>query len=144
MRNKGMKNRHRPDNRGISFVEVIVSMMILSIAVLALLGGFMLSLRINMKSRRAMSATIVAQNVMECVKEYARFRRMKPEELLEVLDQLGESAAGFKTMEEWFGHMEEYKRRLKEQAQVQKAPTQGISLIRQRRLLRSETRVSAP
>ncbi len=73
MRNKGMKNRHRPDNRGISFVEVIVSMMILSIAVLALLGGFMLSLRINMKSRRAMSATIVAQNVMECVKEYARF-----------------------------------------------------------------------
>ncbi|MDE7297602.1 MAG: hypothetical protein K2N94_02085, partial [Lachnospiraceae bacterium] len=53
-------------------MEVIVSMMILSITVLALLGGFMLSLRLNMKSRSSMSATIVAQNVMECVKEYAR------------------------------------------------------------------------
>ena len=63
------------------------------------------------------------------IKEYARFRRMKPEELLEVLDQLGESAAGFKTMEEWFGHMEEYKRRLREQAQAQKAAPKGVSLM---------------
>ena len=57
------------------------------------------------------------------------FRRMKAEELLETLEQLKESAAGFKSMEAWFAHMEEYKRRLKEQAQVQKAPTQGISLM---------------
>ncbi len=63
------------------------------------------------------------------LKEYAMFRRMKAEELLETLEQLKESAAGFKSMEAWFAHMEEYKRRLKEQAQVQKAPTQGISLM---------------
>ena len=61
----------RADNRGVSFVEVIVSMLILAIAVIPLLGSFMMSFSVNMKSRQAMSATIVAQNVMECIKEYA-------------------------------------------------------------------------
>ncbi len=65
----------------------------------------------------------------EYIKEYARFRRMKQEELLEVLDQLMESAAGFKTMEEWFDHMEEYKKRLREQARAQKTAPQGVSLM---------------
>ena len=40
------------------------------------------------------------------LREYAGERRMKPEELLEVLDQLQESAAGFKTYDAWFAHME--------------------------------------
>ncbi len=65
----------------------------------------------------------------EYLKEYAQFRRMKPEELLEVLDQLKESAAGFRTMEAWFTHMEEYKKKLREQAQQQKAKRQGVSLM---------------
>lgn len=34
--------------------------------------------------------------------EYAAFRRMRPEELLETADELKESAAGFKTFDEWF------------------------------------------
>lgn len=63
------------------------------------------------------------------LKEYAQFRRMKSEELLEVLDQLKESAAGFKTMEAWFAHMEEYKKKLQEQARQQKNEHQGISLM---------------
>lgn len=63
----------RGDNRGVTFVEVIISMLVLSIAVVSLLGAFMLSFRINLKSRRALSASIVAQNVMECVKEYSDF-----------------------------------------------------------------------
>ena len=63
------------------------------------------------------------------IKEYAGFRRMKPEELFETLDQLKESASSFKTMDAWFAHMEEYKKKLKEQAQSQKAPVQGISLM---------------
>lgn len=32
----------------------------------------------------------------------------KPEELFETADQLKESAAGFKTFEEWFRHIEDY------------------------------------
>ncbi len=39
----------------------------------------------------------------ESTREY---RRKKPEELFEVLDQLAESAAGFQTVEAWFAHME--------------------------------------
>ncbi len=70
-RKKGTGKAKRADDRGVSFVEVIVSMLIMAIAVIPLLGSFMMSLRVNMKSRQAMAATIVAQNVMECVKEYA-------------------------------------------------------------------------
>lgn len=50
------------------------------------------------------------------LKEYADFRRIKPEELFDVLDELQESARGFKTYEEWFSHMENYKEELKRQA----------------------------
>lgn len=72
------KNRAgRADDRGVSFVEVIVSMLIMAIAVIPLLGSFMMSLKVNMKSRQAMAATIVAQNVMECVKEYANTHTIK-------------------------------------------------------------------
>lgn len=63
------------------------------------------------------------------IKEYAQFRRMKPEDLLEVLDQLKESAAGFKTVEAWFQNMEEYKEKLQEQARAQRAAPQGVSLM---------------
>lgn len=50
------------------------------------------------------------------LEEYASFRRMKPEELFETADQLKESAAGFKTFEEWFCHIEAYGNELKRQA----------------------------
>ncbi|WP_331508183.1 ATP-dependent helicase [Lachnoclostridium edouardi] len=53
------------------------------------------------------------------LREYAEYRRMKPEELLEVADQLQESAAGFKTFDAWFLHMEEYKKELAAQARSQ-------------------------
>ena len=63
------------------------------------------------------------------LKEYARFRRMKPEELLETADQIQESAAGSKTMETWFAHMEEYREKLREQARAQKSAPRGVSLM---------------
>lgn len=50
------------------------------------------------------------------LREYAEYRRMKAEELLEMADQLQESAAGYKTVDAWFGHMKEYGDRLKAQA----------------------------
>lgn len=49
------------------------------------------------------------------LREYAEYRRMKPEELLQVADQIQESAAGFKTLAAWFAHMEEYAEQLKRQ-----------------------------
>lgn len=50
------------------------------------------------------------------LKEYADIRKIKGEELIDILDELQESARGFKTFEEWFAHMEEYKEELKRQA----------------------------
>lgn len=56
----------------------------------------------------------------EYLKEYAEFRRMKPEELLEVADQLMESAAGFRTAGEWMDHIRQYEEALKQQKAEEK------------------------
>ena len=47
------------------------------------------------------------------LRQYANERRLKPEDLFEVLDALQESSMPFKTYEEWFNHMDEYKRAAK-------------------------------
>ena len=60
----------------------------------------------------------------EYLKDYAEYRRMKPEELLELADQIQESASGYKTMDAWLLHMEEYGEQLKQQAQNQEARDQ--------------------
>lgn len=63
------------------------------------------------------------------IREYAKDRRMKPEELLELLDQLQESASGFKTCEDWFAHMGEYKEQLLLQARSRNEKGFGVSLM---------------
>jgi len=63
------------------------------------------------------------------LQEYARFRRMKPEELLQVADQLQESAAGYKTMDAWFAHMKEYGEQLKQQARRQERDLDCVTLM---------------
>lgn len=63
------------------------------------------------------------------LREYAKFRRMKPEELLEIPDQLLESAAGYQTMDAWYTHMKEYEERLKSQAGDQQKRPEGVSLM---------------
>ena len=63
------------------------------------------------------------------LREYAEFRRMKPEELLEVADQLQESAAGYKTMDAWFGHMKEDGEQLKQQAAQRERDMDCVSLM---------------
>ena len=49
------------------------------------------------------------------LKEYAQNKRINPEELFLVLDELQESAEGFQTAEEWFAHIEEYREEIKQQ-----------------------------
>lgn len=60
--------------------------------------------------------------------EYAAFRRMRPEELLETADELKESAAGFKTFDEWFAHIDAYKEELLQQAAQRRTETDAITL----------------
>jgi len=52
----------------------------------------------------------------EYLKEYANQRKMKAEELIDILDELQENTRDFKTYEEWFTYMVEYKIELKRQA----------------------------
>ncbi len=52
----------------------------------------------------------------EYLKEYADYRRIKVDELYDILGELQENAREFKTYEDWFQHMEEFKQGLIEQA----------------------------
>ena len=51
----------------------------------------------------------------EYLKEYADFRRIKVEELIDTLNEIAEAAKPFKTYDEWFEHMEEYREELQKQ-----------------------------
>ncbi|MBR0410096.1 MAG: ATP-dependent helicase [Eubacterium sp.] len=50
--------------------------------------------------------------------EYAQFRRMNPEDLSEILDQIQESARDYHTREEWYNYIEEYGEELKRQTEA--------------------------
>lgn len=65
----------------------------------------------------------------EYLRDYADYRRMKPEELLEVADQLQESASAYQTYDAWFLHMEEYAKQLKQQMQNRERDIDSVSLM---------------
>ncbi len=52
----------------------------------------------------------------EFTADYARLRNLKSEELIEILDELAESAKNYDTFDSWFRHMDEYKEELKVKA----------------------------
>lgn len=52
---------------------------------------------------------------VEYLKEYADYRRIKVEELMEVLNEIQESARNYKSFEEWFMHIDEYAKELNQQ-----------------------------
>jgi Superfamily I DNA and RNA helicases len=63
------------------------------------------------------------------LKEYADQRKIKADELIDILDELQESAKEFRTYEQWFSHMEEYKEELKRQAlDIKKNHTESIMI----------------
>lgn len=50
----------------------------------------------------------------EYLREYAAARRMKPEELLDVLDELQQSAKPYSSLTEWYTHIDEYRAAMEE------------------------------
>ena len=58
--------------------------------------------------------------------EYAQYRKIRPEELLEILDRIQESAKGMKTLEEWQEYIEDYTKKLAEQAKKQESKREGL------------------
>lgn len=65
----------------------------------------------------------------EYLEEYAGFRRMNPEDLNEVLDQIQETAKEYDTFEQWFQSIEEYGEELKKQMEAgRKRDQKGVTL----------------
>ncbi len=63
------------------------------------------------------------------LKEYAAKRRIKPDELQDVLREIEERAKEYKTMEEWFAHIEEYEEQLKCQASYREQASDAVALM---------------
>lgn len=64
----------------------------------------------------------------EYIKEYAAARRMKAEELTELLDEIQQSAKPYRTIEEWFEKIEEYAAKLEEKRSASKKEEDAIML----------------
>lgn len=64
----------------------------------------------------------------EYIKDYAQYRHINAQDLYSLLDEIQESAEGYFTYEEWFAHMEEYKKELERQTKETEA-SQGTNRI---------------
>ena len=62
----------------------------------------------------------------EYLREYAEYRKIKPEELSEILDRLTESTKGMNSLEEWESYIEEYTEKLEEQARKAEQEREGV------------------
>lgn len=61
--------KFKDDNRGITLVELIVSIAILAIIVLPFLNAFVTATKTNVKARNKMNATHLATNIMEGIEK---------------------------------------------------------------------------
>ena len=67
-------------------------------------------------------------NYEEYLQEYAKARRMKPEELTDILDEIQDGCRPFKTVEAWYEHLTAYKERLLEQSGKKERDPDAITL----------------
>lgn len=62
------------------------------------------------------------------LREYATDHNRKPEELLDILDQIQESAKGFASVDKWVFHMKEYEEQLTRMARQKNANPNSVEL----------------
>lgn len=60
--------------------------------------------------------------------EYADYRRINPDDLYEILDELLTSAKEYKTYDDWFNHIEEYGKELERLSRIQNQNENSVSL----------------
>lgn len=70
MMRKNEHNRRKLNNKGLSLVEVLVAMLVLSVASIALLRSFSYAVQLNTKSKENQQALVLAQSLMESLKAY--------------------------------------------------------------------------
>lgn len=64
------------------------------------------------------------------VKEYARYRNMKPDELLTLFDELEESAKPFSSCAEWYAHIAHVKEEIaRKAAEKNRTRTEGVAMM---------------
>lgn len=61
-------------------------------------------------------------------KEYAEYRHISEEDLLEKLEELQEGARGYKDYDAWFNHIEEYTKELNQLSEKQRQNKEGVVL----------------
>lgn len=69
-----------------------------------------------------------AMGYEQYVKEYAAYRKMKDTELIDILNELQEAAKSQKTTAEWFTHIEEYQKKIKEEKKQESDQSEGVTL----------------
>ncbi len=62
------------------------------------------------------------------LQDYAEYRKIRPEDLMETLEQIHESTKGLDTLEQWEESIRKYTEKLEEQAARQKTGVQGAAL----------------
>lgn len=80
----------------------------------------------NLPPFAAMNFIRKAIGYEEYLQEYAQYRKIKPEELIEVLERIMESASGMQTLAEWEIYIQDYSEKLKEQAKEQEIKREGV------------------
>lgn len=65
----------------------------------------------------------------EFVVSFAREHGQKEEELLEVLDELQQSAVGFQSLAQWQAHVADYRARMKEERKKQEMTGEGVQIL---------------
>ncbi|RDU24261.1 ATP-dependent helicase [Anaerosacchariphilus polymeriproducens] len=83
----------------------------------------------NMRPYAAINYIRKAIGYDEYIKEYALFRKMNPEELLGILNEVQELSKDFSNFQSWFLHMEEYVKELKEQQLKKSEKTNAVTLM---------------
>jgi prepilin-type N-terminal cleavage/methylation domain-containing protein len=81
------KNKRKKHTAGFTFVELIVAVAIMAVALTPIMSALVMSSRMNLKGRRKEQALTVAQNLMEGVKAFG---------ITEVLLQCDESSSTFR------------------------------------------------
>ncbi|MBQ3932996.1 MAG: ATP-dependent helicase [Lachnospiraceae bacterium] len=64
----------------------------------------------------------------EFLKEYAEYRMIKVEDLCNIADEITEASREYKTYEEWFAHIDEYKESLKKQIEKNNNNPEAVQL----------------
>ncbi|MCD8075339.1 MAG: ATP-dependent helicase [Lachnospiraceae bacterium] len=83
----------------------------------------------NLKPYAAVNYIRYGMQYEKYLREYAAHRRMKPEELLEILDELQEGAKPYESVSEWKAHIEEYRAALEEnRRKVKKGETEAVTI----------------